>query len=189
MRRILPLLCLSGSLAAQLAGVAGIDVSDNSGLGYARPTIAALAGVEHITPRWEVSLVGNAGPARKYNFPVGWSAGASLAALAKPWKSLLVGGGAAYQYTISPDWAKDAFRPSVFAGADIGPVRVLYGHTFPGSDRENELDAATLSVRYTIRHRASATRITFHGGHYEFTNHQLTEFSRNAYGITVTQTF
>jgi hypothetical protein len=50
--QLLPLVLL-----AQLAGVAGVDVSDNHEIDFARPTVSVLVGAEYVAPRWEAALM------------------------------------------------------------------------------------------------------------------------------------
>jgi len=188
MRRLLPLVLISGSLAAQLAGVAGVDVADYRGLGYARPTVTALAGAEYIAPRWEASLIGDASAARKYDKPSGHSIGATLTALAKPWGPLLVGACLAYEYTASPDWHKWAYRPCAILGASAPPWRVTITRSWPGTDVQNDSRDWLGSVRYSV---TPSTRVTLHAGYYRFhaTYNPAINYTRGSWGVSVTQVF
>lgn len=185
--RLLPLLLLSGSLAAQLAGIAGVDVSDNSQIDYARPTVSVLAGAEYVAPRWEVSLIGDASRARKQELASGQSYGACMTALARPWGMLLVGVCLGYQYTQSPIWSKDAMRPCVLAGLELGRGRILVGHSFAGTDSINGSQDQTVSFRYSI----GRTRLGVHISRLQFhaSNYAEPRYTRGTWGVSVTETF
>jgi hypothetical protein len=182
--RLLPLVLL-----AQLAGVAGVDVSDNHEIDFARPTVSVLVGAEYVAPRWEAALIGNASRARKQELASGQAYGACMTALAKPWGMLLVGVCLGYQYTASPIWSKYSWRPCAVGGVDLAPWgRITVRHVFVGTDEINESTDDIAEIRVLLARKTRlglhVARMSFHGSY----NPGQT-FTRGAWGMSLAQTF